>query len=106
MKLRFTGTYSMNPRQLLRRAGYSEFVDPRTRQTSYTRRLTGGLYPRFHAYLDLLPGGFTVNLHLDQKQASYHGHTAHSGEYEGEVVESEGRSIEYMIGKEKRSALS
>ncbi len=105
MKLHFTGTFTMSPRQLLRRAGYSEFVDPRTRQTSYARRLTGGLYPRFHAYLEALPDGFTINLHLDQKQASYHGHTAHSGEYEGEVVEKEGHSIERIINGEKRTAL-
>ena len=105
MKLHFRGTYSMNPRQLLRRAGYSEFVDPRTRQTSYARRLGGGLYPRFHAYLELLPAGFTVNLHLDQKQASYHGHTAHSGEYDGEVVEAESRRIQQMINHENRADL-
>ena len=89
MKLTFTRQYNMNPRQLLRRCGYAEFVDPRTGETSYTRRLSGGFYPRFHAYLERKEVGFQVNIHLDQKQASYHGQTKHSGEYEGEVVERE-----------------
>ena len=86
----------MNPRQFLRRAGYAEFVDPNTGKTSYVRRL-GGLYPRFHAYLDRSDRGFTVNLHLDQKRPSYRGQTAHSGEYEGEVVEREVERIKKVI---------
>lgn len=96
MKLIFTGQYQMNPRQLLRRCGYAEFVDPNTRQTSYVRHL-GGLYPRFHAYLNLTDRGFTVNLHLDQKKPSYRGHTAHSGEYDGEVVDREGERIKAAV---------
>jgi translation elongation factor EF-4 len=32
------------------------------------------------------PDNYVFNLHLDQKKASYAGHNAHSGEYEGEVV--------------------
>jgi len=93
MRLIFTGQYNLNPRQLLRRCGYAEFVDPRTGETSYVRRLSNGFYPRFHAYLERKEDGFQVNIHLDQKQASYHGHTKHSGEYEGEVVEREGERI-------------
>lgn len=96
MKMIFTGQYQMNPRQLLRRAGYAEFIDPNTRKTSYVRRL-GGLYPRFHAYLEAGANGFTVNLHLDQKKPSYHGHIAHSGEYDGEVVEGETRRLKRAI---------
>jgi hypothetical protein len=32
---------------------------------------------------------YSFNLHLDQKQPSYSGSRAHSGEYDGELVESE-----------------
>lgn len=97
MKLAFLGQYQMNPRQLMRRAAYAEFIDPRTGEVSYVRRLGGGFYPRFHAYVKRREDGFEVNLHLDQKQASYHGHTAHSGEYEGEVVEQEAKQLKKAI---------
>lgn len=97
MQLYFRGTYSLNPRELIRRTGYAEFRDPRTRETSYVRRLSGGFYPRFHAYLFSADDGFVVNLHLDQKQPSYGSHTAHSGEYDGEVVEQEGERVRQVI---------
>lgn len=97
MKLHFTGAYSVQPRQLIRRCGYGELVDSRTRQVSYVRRLGTGLYPRFHAYLEDKNSGFQVNLHLDQKQPSYGSYTKHSGEYEGEVVEREGERVRQLI---------
>lgn len=92
----------MIPKQLMRKAGYREFVDPRTRKVSYVRTLRpGGFYPRFHAYLDLMEHGFQVNLHLDQKQPSYRGTSAHAGEYDGEVVEREGVRIQQVIDEMK-----
>ncbi|OGH70351.1 MAG: hypothetical protein A3C90_02990 [Candidatus Magasanikbacteria bacterium RIFCSPHIGHO2_02_FULL_51_14] len=94
MKLHFKGQYQSNPRMLMRRCSYAEI---RTREVSYARRLGGLEYPRFHAYVELTDDGFTVNLHLDQKRPSYGTHTAHSGEYEGELVESEGRRIKTVI---------
>ena len=97
MKLVFDGKYSANPRQLLRRCGYGEFVDPRTAKVSYARRLTGGFYPRFHAYIDDKDGGFQVNLHLDQKRVSYEGNHMHSGEYEGGAVDKEGDRINSFV---------
>jgi hypothetical protein len=98
MKILFKNTYKMIPKQLLRKAGYREFVDPRTRKTSYVRTLRpGGFYPRFHVYVDLLDQGFQVNLHLDQKQASYRGTSAHAGEYDGPVVEQEATRVQQVI---------
>ena len=38
-------------------------------------------------------------LHLDQKQASYKGHTAHSGDYDGEVVEREAEVIKSVMAQ-------
>lgn len=78
---------------ILRRAGYGEMTDPKTGDVSYMLRFGRTLYPRFHAYLEALGGGFQVNLHLDQKQASYSGTTAHSGEYDGPAVEDEAARI-------------
>ncbi len=73
-------------------------VGRNTGQTSYMRMLgSGTLYPRFHAYLEVYEGGFQVNIHLDQRQPSYKGTSAHGGEYEGEVVEREGARVFAMI---------
>ena len=73
---------------LLRDAGYHPEQNRRTGEVSYVRSL-GGEYPRFHIYLEELPDGWNVNLHLDQKRPSYGGSYAHSGEYDGEVVQEE-----------------
>ncbi len=87
---------------LMRRCGYGRLVSPRNGQVSYARRLGVGGYPRFHAYVDEMADGFQVNLHLDQKQPSYGKHTAHSGEYDGEVVENEGNRVRQMIESMRR----
>ena len=70
---------------VLRRAGYAFLrKDERTGEMSFVKRVSNGDYPRFHIYSKTLPNGSVqINLHLDQKKASYEGTTAHSGEYEG-----------------------
>jgi len=86
----------------IRRCGYGEIFDRRSGQKSFVRRLGEGFYPRFHVYLnrDTAMGRFFLNLHLDQKQASYAGHTAHSGEYEDDgVVGGEAERIKKMLVK-------
>ena len=94
MKINFTGQFGLNPQMLLRRCGYGQV---RTREVSYTKRLSGAEYPRFHAYIEESSDGFTVNLHIDQKKPSYGSNTAHSGEYEGELVEREADRIKQTI---------
>jgi len=98
MKLYCDGQYKHNPEYMLRRCGYGKMVGRNTGQTSYMRLINGRtLYPRFHAYLEDFEGGFQINLHLDQRQPSYSGTSAHGGEYEGEVVEKEGERIMAMV---------
>ena len=80
---------SYQPDVVLRRAGYVPFRDPRSGEESYVRRLGTHFYPRFHLYVDELPSQLRLNLHLDQKQASYQGFRKHSGEYDGVTVEAE-----------------
>ena len=79
-------------RNLLRKAGYGEHRGYEA-QLSYTRRLQGALFPRFHAYVEDKNGGMQLNLHLDQKEASHQGGRAHSGEYNGPLVERENARI-------------
>lgn len=121
MRLEFKGQFFLNARDLIRRCGYGEIRSrhhgsiasvgsaagrlPSVRdhlaahasEVSYVHRLGTGEYPRFHVYIDPLPDGFRVNLHLDQKQASYEGSSAHSGEYNGALVEAEAERIRQVI---------
>lgn len=60
------------------------------------------MYPRFHAYLETRGDGMQINLHLDQKQASYEGSHAHNGEYEGPTVEREMARVVSLIEQLKR----
>ena len=82
----------------MRRAGYGEFNDPNTGITSYTKRLGGDFYPRFHAYLEEDHDyRWSINLHLDQKKASYPGSRAHNAEYDGDLVEAEAARLSGLI---------
>ena len=96
MKILFTGIPKLQPRVLMMKAGYGEKIT-RLGKVSYTRRLRGTEFPRFHAYLDIKEKAFQINLHLDQKGACYAGTSAHSGEYDGKLVELEGERIKEII---------
>lgn len=96
MKLNFTKSDRFFPRQFLRRAGYAE-ISNREGEVSYARVFGPGGYPRFHVYLEETSENFTINLHLDQKKPVYAGHTAHNGEYDGEVIEGEAARIRAII---------
>lgn len=98
----FFGSFRFNADYLLRRCGYGRLSN-RQGEVSYARVLGRSGYPRFHAYVQTTDKGLQVNLHLDQKQPSYGEHTAHSGEYDGEVVEAEGARLAQLIEGMKRS---
>ena len=84
------------PRNLIRRCGYAE-ISNREGEISYTKRLGRDHYPRLHAYIEEYVIGFAINLHLDMKQASYEGFHAHSGEYEGPMLDKESERIKSII---------
>lgn len=77
------------PFNFLRSAGYIYIESRQTGQGSFSRPLGNGHYPRFHIYVNEEDNSITFNIHLDQKQASYEGTSAHSGEYDGEIVAQE-----------------
>lgn len=99
MKIRFQleqlGEHS--PLQFLRRAGYSPLGNRQTGDPSFVKRLSSDFYPRFHIYLDLTSQPACFNLHLDQKKASYDKQTAHSGEYDGDLVEQEAARLSALM---------
>lgn len=96
MKHFFPGPLSDHARNIMRRLGYGE-LRTRSGQVSFTKRVTGNYFPRYHAYVEDLNGGIQVNLHIDQKEASYEGTSAHAGEYEGPLIEQEMNRIAEKI---------
>ncbi|MBI5230281.1 MAG: hypothetical protein HY981_03235 [Candidatus Magasanikbacteria bacterium] len=89
----------LGARTAIRRCGYGAHM---SREVSYWKRLGTGTYPRFHVYLEERGSGkVCFNLHLDQKEVSYEGNHAHSGEYEGDVVEREAERIRRVIAMQE-----
>jgi len=89
-----------NITNLTRKIGYF-FIgqDEKTSESSFIRPLGRSGYPRFHLYLkeDKENNELIFNLHLDQKRPIYKGTPAHSGEYEGKVVENEAERIKQIL---------
>ncbi len=88
--------FKQNPDFLIRRCGYGLVRDFRAQEVSYARRLGEGIYPRFHLYINSVDP-LVLNLHLDQKQASYEGYTKHSGDYDSDLVKREANRIYNQI---------
>lgn len=90
MKFTIPADQVPQPLHALRSAGYVAFTDPNTGEESFTLRTGPDFYPRFHLYVSSKDNQTTFNLHLDQKKPSYgQGTHAHSGEYEGPIIEQE-----------------
>lgn len=104
MKVLYEKNVLHNPLEVLRRAGYSAFTDPRTGEESFILRMTPEFYPRFHVYVEDRGNDVTINLHLDQKKPSYGTNHAHSGEYDGKTVENEMHRIDGWVKKIRADA--
>ena len=76
---------NLNLLTTMRRLGYH----PSRKGDSFIRRAGSGEFPRFHIYVDEHTNSWQFKIHLDQKGACYANHTAHSGDYDGEVLETE-----------------
>jgi len=91
-----------NPREtiigLARKIGYRP-MGVEGDEYNLARPLERSGFPRFHIYAKKNErGDFVFNLHLDQKASSYHGSAAHSGEYDGDLVEREAERIRNITG--------
>ena len=82
--------------QVARSIGYV-IIDTNGNEYNLVRKLTVQNYPRFHIYLKAAGDRFIFSLHLDQKQPSYEGNHAHSGEYDGPVVQDEADRIKELL---------
>ncbi|MBN1326274.1 hypothetical protein JW977_04860 [Candidatus Falkowbacteria bacterium] len=99
MKVIFNKKFNLHADFLVRRCGYGQIKDNKTGQISYVRRLRSDFYPRFHLYINS-EDPLILNLHLDQKKASYEGYTAHGGDYDSEIVKQEAQRIYNSIIRE------
>src|SRR3989338_6574661 len=84
----------------LRRCGYGfERQHTESQEVSATRQLARADFPRLHIYAkfvrskDNAGNDLLINLHLDQKKPSYGNQTAHSGEYEGPILDEEVKRV-------------
>lgn len=85
---------------IARAIGYRPMGVSTDNEYNLVRPLAGRNYPRFHIYVRKdTEGIFHFNLHLDQKQPSYQGSSAHSGEYEGDLIEQEIERIRRILGE-------
>ena len=80
-----------------RKIGYLILELKSPNEYNMVRKLTGQHYPRFHIYVKQLGDNLYFSLHLDQKAPIYKGTHAHSGEYEGPVVENEADRIKQLL---------
>lgn len=100
MQLQLHNLPAQTFRTVFQRLGYHPDANRKTGDESYSRRLRGGTYPRFHAYINPRPdGSVVINLHLDMKKPSYAGSHAHNAEYDGELVMAEYERIKKGIGQ-------
>lgn len=95
MKFKIEGI-NINIATLARTIGY-RMIFEKQKEYSLVRPLMGNNFPRFHIYIRNFDDAFELNLHLDQKQPSYSKTTAHSGEYDGELVENEVQRIKNAL---------
>ena len=86
-----------NIAETARKIGYVIIDAKENNEYNLVRRLGIGNYPRFHIFVRQAGDRLLFGLHLDQKQPSYKGSHAHSGEYEGPVVEEEADRIKEIL---------
>lgn len=97
MKFTLKGPFADNIYTMMRKVGY--IFQKKNSELNFIRPLDRNGYPRFHLYLEEKPETqeLIFNLHLDQKKPSYGGTTAHSGEYEGGLVQKESERIKQIL---------
>ena len=86
----------------MRQIGYRFQNEDKTKQEmSFVKPVGLRDFPRFHIYLKIndQTDNIVFNLHLDQKSPVYKASTAHSADYEGEIVETEAERIKLTINQ-------
>lgn len=110
--MRISITTAENATTFMRRAGYG-YQKEGGGEVAFVRRVGGGDFPRYHAYVKEreVGGGrvevgiqeLQINLHIDQKAPTYGRNSVHSGEYEGTLVEQEAARFRAMVSVAPRA---
>ena len=98
MNLYIQGPLKKNIYNLMRDLGYHfqrEDAESNSTEYSFVRPRLG--FPRFHIYAKMDGKNLAATLHLDQKKPVYRGSVAHSGEYDGPVIQREIERIKNLI---------
>jgi hypothetical protein len=96
MKSKINGKLKNTIYNLMRDLGYHfQGQDEKTKELGFTRPKSG--YPHLHLFVKIENGDLFLSLHLDQKKPVYDGATAHSGDYDGPVVENEMARIKQYL---------
>lgn len=96
MQIIIKGPQKDNINNITRKINYSfQGKDEEKGDLSFVRPAHS--FPRFHIYAKQEGEDLIMNLHLDQKRPIYRGTSAHSGEYEGEIVEKEAERIKQIL---------
>ena len=100
---------------IMRQIGYMPAYFQKDGEFSMVRKIARNDYPRFHLYIKEVVSpvvrttglSYNFSLHLDQKKPSYFAYRslgegglkahAHSGEYDGDVVEGEAERIRQIL---------
>lgn len=92
---------------IMRTVGYHPAYFQKDGEFSIVRKVGRNDYPRFHLYINQNSTDINFRLHLDQKKPSYGDRRslgegrlkahAHSGEYEGDVIETEAERIKNIL---------
>lgn len=93
---------NFNADEFLRRAGFAYIYDNLKGHGSYIKRLNRDFFPRLHVYVMEKKDNegrelIVIEMHLDQKKASYEGAKMHNAEYDGEVVENEMNNLKNLM---------
>lgn len=95
-----------NPANTLRQIGFRYLGMANGQEEMVFYRPVGqDAYPRFHLYLQNTlqakkSNDLFFSIHFDQRRTVYQGSTAHSGEYEGELLEKEVEKIRKVFESE------
>ncbi len=96
MQIIIKGPLKDNINNIARKISYTfQGQDEERGDLSFVRPVRS--FPRFHIYAKQEGEDLLINLHLDQKRPVYRGTSAHSGEYEGEIVEKEAQRIKQIL---------
>lgn len=97
MKAKFKERPQYPAHVFMRTVGYAKYVNGEGIE-SYVRRVSGFDFPRFHVYIEDQAEHMTLSIHIDHKAHTYDGVKAHSGEYQGSLIEHELGRIHAALG--------